>query len=91
MDVIARVGGDEFVLLFPELDQEAAQVIVSKIQLALLSEMQRNHWHVTFSIGVLTCYDARITADESIKRADELMYFVKKNGKNGVACSAYTG
>jgi diguanylate cyclase (GGDEF)-like protein len=91
MDVIARVGGDEFVLLFPELDQEAAQIVVSKIQLALLNEMQRNHWPVTFSIGVLTCYDAHITADESIKRADELMYSVKKNGKNGIACSAYTG
>lgn len=91
MDVIARVGGDEFVLLFPELDQEASQIIVSKIQRALLNEMQHNHWPVTFSIGVLTCYDAHITADESIKRADELMYSVKNNGKNGVAYSAYTG
>jgi diguanylate cyclase (GGDEF)-like protein len=84
-DTIARLGGDEFMLLLPETDQAASQVIVSRIQLALLDEMQRNNWPVTFSIGVLTCQHAQITIDDLIKKADELMYSVKKNGKNAVA------
>lgn len=90
-DMIARVGGDEFVLLLPEADQDALQIIITRINSALLNEMQRNHWPVTFSIGVLTCYDAKISTDELIKRADELMYSVKKNGKNAVVYDVYGG
>jgi diguanylate cyclase (GGDEF)-like protein len=84
-DTIARLGGDEFVLLFPETDQAAAQVIISRVQHALLDEMKRKSWPVTFSIGVLTCQEAQITVDELVKKADELMYSVKNNGKNAVA------
>jgi len=46
---------------------------------------------VTFSIGVLTCLEAQITPDELIKRADSLMYSVKKNGKNAIAYAVYAG
>ena len=91
VDTIARLGGDEFILLLPETDQAASQIIVSRIQFALLNEMKRNDWPVTFSIGVLTCRHAQITIDELIKKADELMYSVKKNGKNAVAYEVYTG
>lgn len=90
-DIIARLGGDEFVLLLPETGQDAAQITVPKIQLALLDEMRKNNWPVTFSIGVLTCLDAQITTDELIKRADDLMYSVKKNGKNAIAYAVYAG
>jgi hypothetical protein len=37
----------------------------------------------------LTCLDAHITTDELIKRADDLMYSVKKNGKNAIAYAMY--
>ena len=90
-DTIARLGGDEFMLLLPETDQVESHIIVSRIQLALLHEMQRNNWPVTFSIGVLTCRQAQVTTDELIKKADELMYSVKKNGKNAVAYEVYAG
>jgi diguanylate cyclase (GGDEF)-like protein len=42
-DTIARVGGDEFVLLLPETDHDAAQRLVPRIHGALLDEMHRNH------------------------------------------------
>jgi diguanylate cyclase (GGDEF)-like protein len=84
-DIMARLGGDEFILLLPEIDQHAAQVAIPRIQSALLAEMQRNHWTVTFSIGVLTYQTGEISADELVKRADDLMYSVKKSGKNSVA------
>ena len=90
-DMLARLGGDEFVLLLPETDQDAAKIAVSKIQCALLDEMRRNDWPVTFSIGALTCLDANITTDELIKRADDLMYAVKDNGKNGIRYAVYAG
>jgi diguanylate cyclase (GGDEF)-like protein len=90
-DFLARSGGDEFIVLLPETDQEAARVTVSKIQLALLDEMRGHHWPVTFSMGALTCIDARIPAEALIKKADDLMYSVKKNGKNAVAYAIYAG
>jgi diguanylate cyclase (GGDEF)-like protein len=87
-DVVARLGGDEFAFLLPETDQAAAQVIVTKIQSSLLDEMNRNNWPVTFSIGVLTCIvHIPPTSDELIKQADDLMYSVKNNGKNGIGYS----
>lgn len=90
-DTIARVGGDEFILLFPETDHAAAQRLIPRIHKALGDEMHRNHWPVTFSIGVLTCRQASPTAEDLIRRVDEVMYSVKKNGKNGVAYAEYAG
>jgi diguanylate cyclase (GGDEF)-like protein len=72
-DIIARLGGDEFAILFHETDQAAAQIAVRKIQSALLHEMSRHNWPVTFSIGVLTCLNAQISANELIKKTDQLM------------------
>ena len=90
-DLIARLGGDEFVLLLPEVDQAAAQTTISKIRTALLHEMRMNNWPVTFSIGVLTYRNGPITAEELIRKGDELMYCAKKNGKNGIEYGVYAG
>ena len=90
-DVMARLGGDEFAVLLPETGQEDAQVVISKVQRSLLGEMRKNDWPVTFSIGVLTCTEMPGTVGELIKMADDLMYSVKKNGRNNVSYSIYTG
>lgn len=90
-DVVARLGGDELAVLLPETSQEDAQVLISKIQQRLLGEMRKNDWPVTFSIGVLTCTEMPGTVGELIKMADDLMYFVKKNGRNNVSYSIYPG
>ena len=90
-DVVARLGGDEFAVLLLETGQEDAQVMISKVQRSLLGEMRKNDWPVTFSIGVLTCTEMPGTVGELIKMADDLMYSVKKNGRNNVSYSIYTG
>lgn len=90
-DVVARLGGDEFAALLPETSQEDAQVFISKVQRSLLGEMRKNDWPVTFSIGVLTCTEMPGTVGELIKMADDLMYSVKKNGRNNVSYSIYPG
>ncbi|NJN62459.1 MAG: diguanylate cyclase [Coleofasciculaceae cyanobacterium RL_1_1] len=81
-DYVARLGGDEFALLLTETDQRGAEVAISKIQFGLLEEMKRNHWPITFSIGVLTCVELPDSIDDLIKQADNLMYLVKHSGKN---------
>jgi diguanylate cyclase (GGDEF)-like protein len=90
-DLVGRLGGDEFILLLPEIGHDAARVTVRKIQSALLDEMRRNHWPVTLSIGVVTYVDGPITVDELIRRADELMYSVKETGKNAIAYATCAG
>jgi diguanylate cyclase (GGDEF)-like protein len=90
-DIFARIGGDEFVLLLPETNEDFARVAILKIQTDLLVEMQQNNWLVTFSIGVLTCNLAPHTAEELVKRADELMYEAKHNGKNRIEYCSYAG
>ena len=90
-DFLARLGGDEFIILLPETGPKAAQVVVTKIQHALLDEMRSNDWPVTVSIGALTCLEANLTPDELISRTDALMYSVKKSGKNAVAYGIHPG
>jgi diguanylate cyclase (GGDEF)-like protein len=89
-DLLARLGGDEFVLLLPEIDEAAARAIAPKLQSNLLDEMRRNRWPVTFSIGALTYRGGEIGVDDLISKADELMYSVKKSGKNAIAYAAYS-
>jgi diguanylate cyclase (GGDEF)-like protein len=90
-DFLARLGGDEFIILLPETGAKAAQVTVSKLQHALLDEMQSHHWPVTVSIGALTCLEAGLTPDDLISRTDALMYSVKKSGKNAVVYGIHPG
>jgi diguanylate cyclase (GGDEF)-like protein len=88
-DIIARLGGDEFALLLPETSQEAARVVLAKLQAALFEEMQQNHWPITFSIGVVTCEAASPNTEELIRMADERMYSVKNRGKNNITYAMY--
>jgi diguanylate cyclase (GGDEF)-like protein len=83
-DIIARLGGDEFVLLLPETTEEAARVVLAKLQATLMGLMGEQRWPVTFSIGAVTFLTAPDSAEEMIQKADQLMYSVKQSGKNRI-------
>ena len=88
-DIIARVGGDEFAILLPEVDSDTARAAISKMQQKMMEEMITNKWPVTFSIGVITLNAPQFTVDEIIGMADKMMYSVKNHGKNDVKYATY--
>lgn len=89
-DTAARVGGDEFALVFPDTDAEGAQQIVSKLTRELRERLAADGgWKVSCSIGVVTFVDAAISAKEAVAAADEVMYRVKRSGKAAVEFSVF--
>jgi diguanylate cyclase (GGDEF)-like protein len=83
-DLVARLGGDEFVVLMPETDLEEAKAAVAKIREQVMNSLRDRNWPITLSIGVATCRSPQCSVDKLIKAADDLMYRVKSDGKNGV-------
>lgn len=88
-DVAARLGGDEFALLIPEASHDGSVAIIHKLHQKLLKEMQSKEWPVTFSVGAVFFDRPPQDAQEAVSVADNLMYSVKKNGKNAVVVENY--
>lgn len=79
---MARVGGDEFVVLLPETGGDAAAQIAKKLQKALLPKLRMGDLAATVSMGVVTCTQPAKSAEEVLRIADSLMYDTKSKGKN---------
>ena len=88
-DVVGRVGGDEFALLFPETDGDALQATIDKLRAALAGLCERGGWPVTFSIGIATFHAPLPGTDAVVAAADMVMYRAKSSGKNQVARSHF--
>ncbi len=84
-DLPARLGGDEFAVMLPGMDARGASQATQILQSRLLSAMEHRGWPITFSIGLATFATALDSVDEMIKRADQLMYKMKREGKGGIS------
>jgi diguanylate cyclase (GGDEF)-like protein len=84
-DIIARIGGDEFVCLLPETERMAAKSALLKAEKALKGSMEKYGWDVSFSIGVITFEKPPNDALQAVKLVDDLMYKVKRGSKNDIA------
>jgi diguanylate cyclase (GGDEF)-like protein len=84
IDIFARQGGDEFVLMLAETNAESASGIFTKLHELLMETVKKNRWRVTFSIGVVTFYSSPDSVHDMIKRVDSLMYSAKRSGKNSI-------
>ncbi|MCZ2858584.1 diguanylate cyclase domain-containing protein [Blastococcus sp. VKM Ac-2987] len=85
-DTVARIGGDEFVVLCPEVGSErAAQVIADRIAGAFGAPLRRSsgdEHQVGISIGITMC-SPEDTADSALAAADAAMYRVKAARRSG--------
>ena len=83
-DMIARMGGDEFALLFPDTDQEGAFHVLEKVKNVIAEKMRGMNYQVTFSFGAATFSAPQASTDELLSKADQLMYSAKLRGKNQI-------
>ena len=84
-DTVARMGGDEFVVLLPELnDPQAAERIASKIVEAAAVPIQVEGRHVVacVSVGLSTAVAAEFDVEVLMKNADAALYQAKSGGRN---------
>jgi diguanylate cyclase (GGDEF)-like protein len=80
VDVVARMGGDEFAILLPESDARGAHAVCSKVRDTLNTSVRE--FNVTFSIGLVTYLRPAENVDELLHTADQAMYEAKNSGKN---------
>lgn len=81
---IARVGGDDFVLIVPMNEQEDVQQIGKRV-LQIFNEpfiMKGYDFHITASIGIAVFPNNGRTTEELLVNADTAMFQAKKQGKN---------
>jgi two-component system cell cycle response regulator len=89
-DLLARIGGDEFIVAMPGLAAEEACTLVEKIRRQLNDEIfiapgggrGDAPFHVTGSFGVAGLHGGHCGADELIAEADRLLYRAKGGGRN---------
>ena len=87
-DTVARIGGDEFVVIATEINTPAnAELVANKTLAAALNSVNYNgnEIHVGASIGIALFPDHGDNAKTLLKRADDAMYEIKRSGKKGIA------
>jgi diguanylate cyclase (GGDEF)-like protein len=80
-DMIARIGGDEFVLLLPHTDYDEATTVIRRIQ-ARLAEADGGE-PASVTVGLVTWRSAPPSVEQLFIEADALMYSAKRHRDTG--------
>jgi diguanylate cyclase (GGDEF)-like protein/PAS domain S-box-containing protein len=83
-DTIARIGGDEFVVILEEISgEEHLRVLAQKVMAAVTEpfEVDGNPLKISASLGIALFPDDTTDADQLVEFADRAMYVAKKQGK----------
>jgi len=93
-DTVARMGGEEFVILFPGLDVVEARLVAERI-LAATPEACEPHlegrYRQTVSAGIALYPDHATYGDALLRKADAALYEAKREGRNRVVVSRPAG
>jgi diguanylate cyclase (GGDEF)-like protein len=86
IDVVARYGGEEFALILPEVRAEQGLIVAEKIRKVIsatdiTSEAGEKLAPITISCGVTDSTGCK-SPEDMIDRADQALYWVKRNGRN---------
>ena len=84
IDVVARMGGEEFNILLPGVDSQGGMIAAERIRKAIESRKIDVIGNVTASIGVATYLEHSDNINDLLELTDQAMYLSKKNGRNRV-------
>jgi len=93
VDIVARFGGEEFVIVLPETDSASALQVAESLRREVESLLvcvgdEGQEVAVTVSIGVATLYKGSgMNFEELVNRADQALYQAKGTGRNAVYCA----
>jgi len=92
IDLVARLGGEEFVVVMPETNLRAAGMVAERLRAAVAAEpffihATSENTPITVSIGVAVAQTGD-TVDTLLQRADDALYQAKNNGRNQVVSEA---
>ena len=82
VDVVSRVGGEEFALILADTDQEGALVLAERLRCAVLEEFAGDAVPITISFGIAAFRDHGETAASLLHAADDALYEAKESGRN---------
>lgn len=88
-DSVARIGGDEFLVLLPNTRRAEGLRVAEKIRLALSGcpiEVPASPLHLTVSVGAISVTSATPSIDELLSRTHRVLSRSKRAGKNRVSC-----
>ncbi|HPP95531.1 MAG TPA: diguanylate cyclase [Spirochaetota bacterium] len=87
VDIAGRYGGEEFLIILPEIDGKGGFVAAERIRKSIESiKIEESNIKVTISGGVAEFAGEPI--DDFIKKIDSMLYLAKKNGKNRIESAA---
>ena len=80
-DILARMGADEYGVIFVESDRHQALMRADRARRAMAEAPLRHRLRATVSIG-LCDLEAASSADEALRRADAALYWAKEHGRD---------
>jgi len=86
-NVVARYGGDEFIILMPETGPEQASVLAERLRHWMSTDPMLEEHHVTGSFGVASFPTHGFSVEDIIRVADAGMYVSKRSGGNRVSAA----
>ena len=84
MDLLARFGGEEFVVLLPDTESADAWIVAERILARVADPADRSLPAITTSIGVAVWRPEDRQVDELLARADRALYQAKVEGRNRI-------
>jgi len=81
-DIVARFGGEEFVILLPETNIEKAKKFCSRLKKAIHLDKTLKKHGITVSGGISQFREKRDSKNNFMKRADKALYSAKESGRD---------